>query len=63
MKIKEPAKKVARKRGRPVGSGKEKETIYVFEASDGCKLETSIRDISGYCSHKNAYAYKRTIKR
>lgn len=54
--------KVAKKRGRPKGA-KEKVPTHQFVAKDGCKLETTIRNVSATCKHGYAMEYNRTIQK
>lgn len=58
-KITVPAVKKG-KRGRPKGST-EKVATHQFVAEDGCKLETSIRNVSASCKHGYVMEYTKTV--
>lgn len=59
-KIDKPVKKSEGKRGRSAGSTTKVPT-HQFVAQDGCKLETSIRNVSADCKHGYVMEYKRTV--
>lgn len=61
-KLPKPIEVPIKKRGRPKGA-ENKVAIHQFVASDGCKLETGIRNVSATCQHGYEMEYKKTVMR
>ncbi len=61
-KVTKPATKG--KRGRPKGSKNVvRETVHIFTAEDGCKLETGIRKVTATCKHGYDMTYTNSVER